>query len=89
MALAETGPLEAAAPHIGHYWSTKTEWNAAISAFLLESHLQERTVAEEVAALADFDYRALPVKHRVRSTQGRLEKLVGRLFPPREVTYIK
>ncbi|SDX75357.1 hypothetical protein [Hymenobacter psychrophilus] len=89
VALEETGPLGAAAAHIGHYWSTKTEWNSAISAFLLESHLQERTVVEEVAALADFDYRALPVKHRVRSTQGRLEKLVRRMFPPRQVTYIE
>ncbi len=89
VALAETGPLAAAAPQIGHYWSTKTEWNAAISAFLLESYLCQRTVAEEVAALARFDYHALPVKHRVRSTRGRLEKLMGRLFPPREVSYIE
>ncbi|MBT9393367.1 hypothetical protein KLP40_09350 [Hymenobacter sp. NST-14] len=89
VALAETGPLAAASPAIGHYWSTKAEWNAAISAFLLESHLRGRSVAEEVAALADFRYGTLPVKHRVRSTRGRLEKLVGRLFPPRDVTFIE
>jgi len=88
VALAEMGPLQAAAPYIGHYWSTKEEWNEAITAFLLESHLYQRSVADEVAAMATFDYQTIPVKKRVKSTQGRLEKLVRRLFPPQSITYI-
>ena len=89
VALAEMGPLQAAAPYIGHYWSTKAEWNEAIAAFLLESHLCQRSVADEVAAMGYFDYQQIPVKQRVKSTQGRLEKLVRRLFPPQNITYIQ
>ncbi|MBC6612761.1 hypothetical protein H8B15_17695 [Hymenobacter sp. BT507] len=89
VALAEMGPLQAASPYIGHYWSTKEEWNEAITAFLLESHLYQRSIADEVAAMATFEYRTIPIKKRVKSTQGRLEKLVRRLFPPQNITYIK
>ncbi|GAA3936763.1 hypothetical protein [Hymenobacter algoricola] len=88
VALAETFGLQAARPHIGHYWSNKDEWNELIAAFLLESHLTRRTVAQEAAALADFDFRAVPVVKKMKNTRYRLEKLVGRLFPPKQVVFI-
>ena len=81
VALAETGPLAAANASIGHYWSTKPEWNRPIAAFLLASFLQNRPVEEEVVALAGFDFGAQPVKQRVKATRGRLESLAERLFP--------
>ncbi|WP_046245829.1 hypothetical protein [Hymenobacter terrenus] len=87
VALAETYPLHAARPYIGHYWSTKDEWNEHIAAFLLESHLQQRTVADELAALASFDFRVAPVKKMLKNTRWRLHHLVDRLFPPREIVY--
>ena len=87
VALAETYPLHAARPYIGHYWSTKDEWNEHIAAFLLESHLQQRTVPEELAALAKFDFRVVPVKKMLKNTRWRLHHLVDRLFPPREIVY--
>ncbi|MCC2547789.1 hypothetical protein LJY25_15160 [Hymenobacter sp. BT175] len=87
VALDKTYPLHPARPFIGHYWSTKDEWNEHIAAFLLESHLQQRTVAEELAALAQFDFRLAPVKQRQKSTRWRLVRLVDRLFPPRETLY--
>ena len=88
VALAETYPMQEAKPYIGHYWSTKEEWNASISAFLLESHLKQRTLAAELEALADFDYQQLPVKKKTRNTQHRLNRLVSKLLPPREVEFI-
>ncbi|SHJ06964.1 hypothetical protein SAMN02745146_2181 [Hymenobacter daecheongensis DSM 21074] len=88
VALAETFGLQAARPYIGHYWSNKDEWNEHIGAFLLESHLTRRTVAQDVAALAQFDFRAVPVKKRLKNTRHRLEKLVRNLFPPKEELYI-
>ena len=88
VALAETYGLHPARPYIGHYWSAKEEWNEVISAFLLESHLRGRSVAEELAALASFDYRALPIKKREKNTRYRLEGLVRRLFPAQNVQYI-
>ena len=88
VALAETYPMQEARPHIGHYWSTKEEWNASIGAFLLESHLKQRSVAAELEALGSFDYHTLPVKKITRNTQHRLNKLVSKLLPPREVEFI-
>ncbi|MBC6697861.1 hypothetical protein [Hymenobacter sp. BT190] len=87
VALQEQFELRAARPYIGHYWSNKDEWNEAIGTFLLESSLKGRTVEQEVAALADFNFRAVPVKKMLKNTRWRLVHLVDRLFPPRETVY--
>lgn len=88
VALTETYPMQEARPYIGHYWSTKEEWNASISIFLLESHLRQRTVAEELAALADFDFQQHPIKKKIRNTEHRLHRLVSKLLPPRSIEFI-
>ena len=88
VALAETYAMREARPYIGHYWSTKNEWNESIGTFLLESHLKQRTVAADVAALDDFDFQLNPVKKKTRNTQHRLNRLVGKLLPPRDVEFI-
>ena len=88
VALAETYAMQEARPYIGHYWSTKDEWNASIGAFLLESHLKQRSVTDDLVALAAFDYQALPVKKITRNTQHRLHNLVRKLLPPRAVEFI-
>ncbi|QKG52207.1 hypothetical protein [Hymenobacter sp. BRD67] len=88
VALHETYPLHEARPYIGHYWSTKAEWNSVISTFFLESHLRNRTADEEVAALTKFDYRQMPIKKKVRSTQARLNSLVSMVFPPKQIEFI-
>lgn len=87
VALQERFELRAARPYIGHYWSTKDEWNEVIAAFLLESSLKSRTVDEDAAALAGFDFRAVPVKRRLKNTRHRLVRAVDRLFPPRETEF--
>jgi hypothetical protein len=86
--LAETYSLQEARPAIGHYWSTKDEWNSSISAFLLESHLKKRTVADELAAISLFDYRKLPIKKKLRNTKRRLDRLSHHMFPPKQVDFI-
>ncbi|MBO2013042.1 hypothetical protein [Hymenobacter negativus] len=88
VALTETYPMQEARPYIGHYWSTKDEWNASISTFLLESHLKQRTVAEELAALADFNFQQHPIKKKIRNTEHRLHRLVSKLLPPRSIEFI-
>ena len=88
VALAETQGLHPAKPYIGHYWSTKALWNEPISRFLLTSHLQNRSLAQDLAALDTFDFHALPIKQRVHNTQSRLENLMRRLWPPRDVEYL-
>lgn len=88
VALAEVQGLHAAGPYIGHYWSTKETWNKLISHFLLTSHLQNRSLAQDLAALNAIDFTALPIKQRVRNTQSRLENLTRRLLPPRDIEYL-
>ncbi len=88
VALAHTYGLHSAKPYIGHYWSTKDLWNVPISQFLLASHLQNRTLTEDLAALNHVDFQALPIKYKVRSTQSRLENAVRRLLPPRNAEYL-
>ena len=88
VALAEVQGLHPASPYIGHYWSTKELWNEPISRFLLTSHLQSRTLAQDLAALEDFDFQALPIKQRTRNTQSRLANLTRRLLPPQDVEYL-
>jgi hypothetical protein len=88
VALAEVQGLHSAKPYIGHYWSTKELWNEPIRSFLLTSHLQNRTLAQDLAALDKFDFQALPIKQRVRNTQSRLENLTHRLWPPQNVEYL-
>ncbi|WP_375416472.1 hypothetical protein [uncultured Hymenobacter sp.] len=87
VALAEKQPLHTARPYIGHYWSTKEQWQEHIGGFFIESHLRGRGVAEELAALADFNFGATPVKRLEKNTLLRVQKLVGKLFPAREVVY--
>jgi hypothetical protein len=89
VALAVTYSLLEARPTIGHYWSTKEEWNTSISAFMLESHLKKRTLEAELAALSSFDYRKLPIKKKLRNTKRRLDKLSHRMFPPKQVDFIQ
>lgn len=89
VALAENHPLHAARLYIGHYWSTKELWQEHIGGFLTESHLRQRTVADELAALTDFDFQAVPVKQLEKNTMHRLQKLVSRLFPAREIQYAR
>jgi hypothetical protein len=89
VALSETGSLASARASIGHYWSAKPEWQAAISSFLLTSFLYARSVTEEITALSDFDFRAQPVKQRLKSTRGRVEKLAAKLFPNQDQQFIE
>ncbi|MDB5235669.1 MAG: hypothetical protein JWR44_2662 [Hymenobacter sp.] len=88
VALAETYGLLAARAYIGHYWSNKDEWSIQIAAFQLESHLKNRSLAEELVALSAFDFTRVPVKKKLKNTRYRLERLVGKLFPPKEVEYV-
>ncbi len=88
VSLAATFPLREAKPYIGHYWSVKEQWNVVIGAFLLESYLKRRPLAADLAALDSFDYARLPIKIITRNTQHRLNRLVEKMLPPREVEFI-
>jgi hypothetical protein len=88
VALTETYVMQQARAHIGHYWSTKDEWNGVIMAFLLESHLENCTVEDEILSLEKFNFNSLPIKKKTRNTQHRLNKLINKFFPPKNVEYL-
>ena len=88
VALSEIYAMQEARPYIGHYWSTKKEWNESIGAFLLESHLKQHNVEADISALDKFDFQLNPVKKKTPNTQHRLNRLLSKLLPPRDIEFI-
>ncbi len=69
-------------PWIVHYWGNKEEWNAYIHNFFLTSYVTNRSVEEDIQAVAsDKGYCKLAVHKRIPNTKKRLTKLLNRLFP--------
>lgn len=89
VALDKTYGLQAASPWIGHYWSTKEDWNEAITAFFLESLLKSYTLEQDIERMGSFDFRQFPIRKKVKNTRIRLLKLVDRFFPIRPVTFVE
>ena len=88
VALSETYAMQEARPYIGHYWSTKKEWNESIGTFLLESHLKQRDIAADIAALEHFDFQLNPVKKKTPNTHHRVNRLLNKIMLPRDVEFI-
>ncbi|MHC2993031.1 hypothetical protein OB13_16140 [Pontibacter sp. HJ8] len=89
VALDKTYGLQAASPWIGHYWSTKEDWNEAITAFFLESLLKSYTLEQDIRRMASFDFRQLPIRKKVKNTRIRLLRLVDKFFPIRPVSFVE
>lgn len=88
VALDHTYGLKPASPWIGHYWSTKDDWNEAITGFFLESLLKSYTLEQDIARMQSFDFSKLPIRKKVKNTRLRLLKLVDKLFPIRPMAYV-
>jgi hypothetical protein len=89
VALDKTYGLQAASPWIGHYWSTKEDWNEAITAFFLESLLKSYTLEQDIRRMASFNFRQLPIRKKVKNTRIRLLRLVDKFFPVRPLTFVE
>jgi hypothetical protein len=89
VALDTTYGLQPASPWIGHYWSTKDDWNEAITAFFLESLLKSYTLEEDIRRMDTFNFSQLPIRKKVKNTRIRLLKLVDKLFPIKPMAYIE
>jgi hypothetical protein len=88
VALEKYYGLEPAAAFIGHYWSTKEEWEPLISQVFLEAHFKEAPVEVIIQDLQEFDFLQVPVKKIHKNTSLRLNRLVNKLFGPKLVKYI-
>ncbi|WP_026236211.1 hypothetical protein [Pontibacter roseus] len=89
VALDHTYGLQPASPWIGHYWSTKDDWNEAITAFFLESLLKSYTLEQDIRRMEQFDFKRLPIRKKVKNTRIRLLKLVDKLFPVKPIAFVK
>ncbi|MDX5420181.1 MAG: hypothetical protein LPK09_13285 [Hymenobacteraceae bacterium] len=89
VALEHTYGLQPASHWIGHYWSTKDDWNEAITAFFLESLLKTYTLEQDIKRMNGFNYSTLPIRKKVKNTRIRLIKLVEKLFPTKHFAYVE
>ncbi|WP_439881302.1 hypothetical protein ACSX1A_19440 [Pontibacter sp. MBLB2868] len=89
VALAETYGLQAADKWIGHYWSNKEEWNVGITQFFLGSYLKGGSIEQDIARMKEFGFSGIPIRKREKNTKLRLASLLDRIFPAKEVAYIK
>jgi len=88
LALAEVGKLKAANATIGHYWGNKAGWNKLINGFFLRHHLAGSTYTEQVADVANIDFRSIPIYRRSSGTQNKLHKLVDKRFEKHIYAYV-
>ncbi|GAB3827085.1 hypothetical protein [Pontibacter rugosus] len=89
LALAKIYGIKPADKWIGHYWAAKDTWNTAIADFFLESLLKEHHVEQDIERMRHFDFKELPVCYKMKNTKLRLHKILDKVFPPKEVTYLK
>lgn len=88
VALEKSYGLEPAGTTIAHYWSTKEEWNAMISAFLLKAYMQDLSEEELLEAFLQLDLGSIPEKRIVKNTAKRLKKWIDQRFPDKKITYL-
>ncbi len=89
LALSHTyGTISPANQWIGHYWGNKSQWNNAITAFVLQSRLEERTLEQDITEMKSFDYSAIPVRIKVQKKWvKRLRRMLDTHYPPEPSYY--
>ncbi|OOF43711.1 hypothetical protein [Rodentibacter trehalosifermentans] len=73
---------------IGHYWGNKSEWNQLINQFFVNALLKQKTLAQCVEELNEFNWRSLPLEKKLRSTNSKLKRLIDKLFPHKHIKYL-
>lgn len=81
--------LEPAAGAIAHYWSNKEDWNRAITEVIAAAYFKNFTTSEVLSDIRKFDFHRIPIVKKQKNTRERLDRLVSRLFPPREIKFVK
>lgn len=89
VALNQLYGLSEAKPLIAHYWSVKDPWNKAIADFFLEAYFAKWSSAQIIEQMQHFDTNLLPVYQRTRNTNLRLSGMINKMFPPKDVQYLK
>lgn len=67
--------------YIIHYWGNKDEWTSLIITFMCNSFLKNKTVNQEIKALAKVDVDDLPLRVKKSHTLQMILKVMSVLFP--------
>ena len=89
VALQRKVEIEPAIKWIGHYWGNRNGWNNLISAFFIESYLNNYSVEDDMERIANFDFEQIPIAVISGNTETKLHKMVNKYFKPRIFTNLQ
>lgn len=72
---------------IGHYWGNKQEWNTRICQFLTEAFLKNNSIDDIIKELKLFDWSAIPIIKKERSTNRKIVNVIDKILPPKQVQF--
>jgi hypothetical protein len=88
IALHHVYGLSAATDCVAHYWSTKEEWNEAISNFFAAIYCKGLSAEEIISLIHEFDFSVIPIEKKVSKTAERLNNLVNKVFKETRIQHI-
>ena len=89
IALNHIYPLQSCDTTIGHYWGNKNEWNNNIANFFVNAHLKKLNLSDCVQQLAQQDWQQTPLIKKQRRINFKLQNLINRFFPDKNIEYFK
>lgn len=87
LALAHLTELKPCDSLIGHYWGNKQEWNTRICQFLTEAFLKNNSIDDIIKELQLFDWSAIPIIKKERSTNRKIVNVIDKILPPKQVQF--
>lgn len=89
VALTENYQLKPAEDYIAHYWSNKPEWNRYIEQLFVQAGFRQYNFEQLSKLIGETDFSSIPFRKEIPNTNIRLQKLINKWFPPRNVSYLK
>jgi len=88
VALKEHYQLKPAADYIAHYWSNKPDWNRFIEQLFIQAGFKQYNFNQITDLIGQTNFNQIPVTKEIPNTNTRLQKLINKWFPPRNVSYL-
>ncbi len=87
MVLEKAGQIMDVSECVGHYYGNKLLWDRKISDFLAMNRLKCRSLAEDIEAARDFDFKELPISCHIPTWRRRINGHLEKLLPDKRVRY--
>lgn len=88
VAMYEKSSLKSTQDIIGHYWSNKEDWINLINAFIIKSYMSNATIEDDIDRFQTLPLAEIPIYNKQHNTPRRLNKLLNKLFKPRNHVFI-